>query len=280
MILDNTNKYLKYFKKIDTLFEIKSIGAAQERRFSVDHIFDGERHSFTELVYVDSGIAEVVENEKVYLISSGDIVFHAPEEFHRIKSAEGTAPNIINISAFLYGKVPDNLYKGVFHLTTDERAEFLRIYKDIRKLLYGHNSDEYFGQAIICDLTSFIIKICSKNNMGTDSSSDVCALAYNRVVNTMNKELYSNLSLDEIAEKSFMSVSYIKTLFYRYANTSPKNYYGQLRAREASMLILQGIPASTVAEKMNFSSPNYFTLFFKKYIGMTPSQYKKNKIDS
>ena len=40
-------------------------------------------------------------------------------------------------------------------------------------------------------------------------------------------------------------------------------------------MLQEGQGVTTVAEKLNFSSPNYFTSFFKKHLGVTPSRYRK-----
>ena len=93
----------------------------------------------------------------------------------------------------------------------------------------------------------------------------------------MNEEIYNNISLERLAQLNFMSVSYVKLLFRRYTDISPKSYYSNLRANEAARLVLEGVPIADIAKRMNFSSPNYFTSFFKSHIGMTPLEYRKNK---
>jgi two-component system response regulator YesN len=45
--------------------------------------------------------------------------------------------------------------------------------------------------------------------------------------------------------------------------------------RHAARLLDEGFSATEIADKMNFSSPNYFSVFFKKHTGTMPSEYKK-----
>ena len=63
--------------------------------FSNDYIFDGERHDFWELVYVDKGSAVITAENKDFILSQGDIVFHKPNEFHAIKSLTDDPPNVV-----------------------------------------------------------------------------------------------------------------------------------------------------------------------------------------
>ncbi len=92
----------------------------------------------------------------------------------------------------------------------------------------------------------------------------------------MQKAVYDNFSIETLASRNFISVSYVKKLFRRYANLSPKHFYDDLRAKEAALLLQDGQSVAAVAETMNFSSPNYFTLFFKKHFGVTPSAYRRS----
>ena len=44
---------------------------------------------------------------------------------------------------------------------------------------------------------------------------------------------------------------------------------------EAIKLLASGMTVSEVAEKLEFSSPNYFSMAFKKETGTSPFEYKK-----
>ena len=93
----------------------------------------------------------------------------------------------------------------------------------------------------------------------------------------MQKSVYDNVSIHELAQKNSISVSYVKKLFQNYAKVGPKYFYDSLRIQEATLLLNKGMLSANIAEKMNFSSPNYFTIFFKKHTGMTPSEFKNKQ---
>ena len=69
----------------------------------------------------------------------------------------------------------------------------------------------------------------------------------------------------------------IQSVFKKYTGISAKHYYLNLRTIEASNLILSGATIREIADKMNFSSPNYFTTFFKNQTGLTPLEYKEKR---
>ena len=264
------------FKTVERSFCIDSMAYPLKQNFTKNYAFDGESHNFIEIVYIQNGKAEVAENDKIYLLDDGNLIVHAPMEFHRIKSADGTTPTVYNLSLKIKGNVPDTLFDGVFELDSDERKEYMSIYTNAARFINNTDSQTYEGQEAATHLESFIIDICARNNKNTTLSSDAGALMYKKLVRTIKERLYDNISLAKLAASNYISVSYVKALFYRYAGTAPGNYYSKLRANEAAGLVAKGIPLSQISEMMNFSSANYFSLFFKKQFGKTPSQYKKD----
>jgi len=263
------------FVKTENVFEIESIGYALDRIFPSDFVYDGESHPSVEFVYVQSGKLEVVEEEKVYLMEGGELIVHGPMKFHRLKSTGNTSPHVYNLSAHISGKVPESLYGGVFRLDKFEQDEFLKILKNARQFEASQGSDCYLGQEIASELGAFVVRISRTSSASNKLSDEPCAAVYRNLVETMNREIYSNLTLSDIAAREHISVSYVKALFYRFAGISPKSYYISLRTNEAARLLSMDMPINEISEKMNFSSPNYFSLFFKKNMGVTPNDYKK-----
>ena len=276
------NYHLSYgvlmFIKVKEKFKIDSIYKyAFDRVFDDNFIFDGEAHDFWEIVYVDSGKIEVVENDKIYIMQEGDIVFHAPTEFHRIRSAENTMPHVYNLSFTARGTVPSNLKEGIFKLNNKQKSAFLSLFDFVENsLLPNAETNPFLGQEVANRMSAFILHLCNTLEATETVSTTPSALTYKSLVKMMNDEIYNALLLEDFAKRSFISVSYIKTLFLRYAGISPKTYYNNLRIEEAKKLLSQGSSVSSIADKMNFSSPNHFIRFFKSGTGTTPFQYKKS----
>ncbi len=53
--------------------------------------FSGESHNFWELLYVDKGDIQVTAGEQTCRLRRGQLIFHAPGEFHAFSNL-GTAP--------------------------------------------------------------------------------------------------------------------------------------------------------------------------------------------
>jgi len=249
-----------------------------DRTFTSDFYFDGEKHDFWEIVYVAEGKLEVTEDEKVYIMSEHDMVFHAPNEFHRLRSADNTTPRVLNLSFRAEGTLPELLTGGILSLSSELHKEFLEIMSMLQDFVLFRRKrivEAPSAYEIGCRLSAFLLRLIRESQAKDSISTSAGARTYRSVVELMHREVYSNLSLEDFAGRSFISVSYLKKLFGRYAGISPKGYYANLRVAVAQKLLRTGIPVSDVAEKLNFSSASYFTLFFKNQTGITPMQYRK-----
>ena len=80
-----------------------------DRIFPPSFVFQGEAHDFWEGVYIHSGRVEITEGDTVFRAGEGDLIFHAPWVFHRIRSADGTAPHVLNFSFRAEGKLPEGI---------------------------------------------------------------------------------------------------------------------------------------------------------------------------
>lgn len=270
-----------------------------------DFSFAGEQHNCWELVFIENGQMEITEDDRVYVLQSGDMILHAPMEFHKIRSTGHSSSHLFVLSFVTKGNVPSILTDGVFHLSGPEQDVLIEAIRNIfrfydnsvlfdgrEKELAEHLLEEKFkgfthltpaqsGQLGALSLSLFLLQLSMKErevNADAQKSSKQ-ALEYQRVVKTMQNGLYQNLSLTEISTACDISISYIKRLFMRYAGISPKSYYIQMRVREALRLLRKGHTAEETAALMNFSSPNYFSIFMKKHLGLPPAEYiRKNTI--
>ena len=85
--------------KPNSKFTITGIVNAIQKNPDSSFSFVGESHPFWELVYVRRGALEVIEREEKYILGEGELICHAPDEFHRIKSTDGTMPSFSVISS-------------------------------------------------------------------------------------------------------------------------------------------------------------------------------------
>lgn len=94
--------------------------------YTSTYAFAGERHDFWEFVYVDSGELLVTAGESSRRLRQGQLIFHAPGEFHALSSA-GAAPELVVVSFRCAGEAMDRFLGLVTALGPAERALLARI---------------------------------------------------------------------------------------------------------------------------------------------------------
>ena len=90
-----------------------------------------------------------------------------------------------------------------------------------------------------------------------------------------------DLTISEIAAKSFMSEVYFRRLFKAEYGTSPQKYIISLRIKHAADLISTGYYSLTeVAEMSGYTDYKYFSAEFKRSSGVSPSEYARDNISA
>ncbi|MDR2529841.1 MAG: AraC family transcriptional regulator [Synergistaceae bacterium] len=85
------------------------------------------------------------------------------------------------------------------------------------------------------------------------------------------------LKIEKIAKTSGYSVSWFEKLFRKRYGVSPITYQMRLRVEKARDMIRSGIFNLNLTEiglSVGFSDPLYFSKVFKKYMGVSPKQYR------
>lgn len=258
-------------------FSIRYFWTSHDYYWSDDFVFEGEEHSEWELVYVVSGAVECTEDNHVYHLTKGNFLVHGPMEFHTIRSADNTTPHVLITSFSVDGTLPEELKDGVFSLSTDMQHTYEGIFKMVKEFTEEPDGNALLGEEATHRLSAFLLRLNRRYTAENSLLRSRAASQYTQLVETMTARVCDNCSLEEIAAQHHISVSYVKQLFQRFAGISPKMYYSRLRYSEAVRLLSEGFTAAQVADRLNCSSPNYFSVFFKKMSGQPPARYMRNK---
>lgn len=262
------------YREVKSTFEIEGFYTAIKYDWNEPFVFNGESHDFWETVFVESGRVDVTEDENFYTLSEGNVIFHAPMEFHRIRSSEGSAPKVFVFSFKASGELPAAIRAGVFAVNPLQK----KLFDALRDSVYDYvnnNSSLTSGEKVASLLKLFIIEM-AETPVTTYVTTSHSAREYQRIISFMSKSVLENLTLEDIARRTNISISYMKILFKVYAGISPKNYYNLLRVQKATELLSKGNSVTDVSLAMNFSSTNYFSAFFKRETGIPPSKQYQN----
>lgn len=88
-----------------------------------------------------------------------------------------------------------------------------------------------------------------------------------------------NIGRNEIAEYVFFAPEYLSKMYKKKTGINLTDYINQYRMEQAKVLLeKEDVRVSDVAVKVGFENFAYFSSLFKKYIGLSPSEYRKEKL--
>ena len=125
-------------KPIEKFITVESLNSALNHKHHPGFVFAGEMHDFWEAVFVESGKAVASADEQIFNMHTGQILFHKPMQFHRIKT-DGQMPVHLRIISFTAsGKGMKDFERKYFDLSSSEIKEYLNVFN-----LIGEACDNY-----------------------------------------------------------------------------------------------------------------------------------------
>lgn len=264
--------------------------------YGKDFVYERESHDFWELLCVDNGVIEVTAGDKNIILEKGEMIFHKPNEFHALKANGKVAPNLIVISFKCNAECMNFFRERIVTINSTEGFYLGQIITEAKKTFYTPLNNPYicklerypnaaFGseQIIKISLESMLISIFRRYTTkeplllyGTDHpmmhhSSDEFV---RQVTQYMDQHLGEKLTVSQICKENMIGRSNLQKIFHEKKGCGVMEYYAYLKIEAAKKLIREDkYNYSQIANILGYSSYQYFSLQFKKYTRMTPSEY-------
>ncbi len=197
----------------------------------------------------------------------------------------GRAEESKNKIAALFEKVTPESFKDTYFFIMDNLLNILikscisisSLYDsymsqaDLVKTMYSFKTN----QARLTFFNNLVDRIDKINN---ESKISRIELSYNQIVDyILNNYTNQTLSLDKLGKDLGYSVSYISAILKTH-NTSFTKCLTDKRMEAAKTLLLGSDEKLVIiASKIGYEDPYYFSHCFKKYYGVSPLAYKKQK---
>ena len=132
---------------------------------------------------------------------------------------------------------------------------------------------EYVNQILPHFLASFRFRELDR---GTEEQPGHSEGMINKVLQYMNDNLERKLSIRELASFAGMSESYFYRRFVRQMSIAPMDYFIRLKINKAAILLLKTpMSISQIAAKLGFGSPDYFSRTFRKVLGISATEFRR-----
>lgn len=95
-------------------------------------------------------------------------------------------------------------------------------------------------------------------------------------IELMKQKLDHNITLNEFANHSHLSVSHFSTIFRQRTGFSPIEYFNQLKIQDAcQQLAFTQKPIKQIAYELAFHDQYYFSRIFSRFMSISPKEYRK-----
>ena len=94
------------------------------------------------------------------------------------------------------------------------------------------------------------------------------------IMKYVTENIANNVTLDSLVNVFHFSKTYICRMFKNKYSKTIVEYMRDLKMKEAKKLLLEGnLNVTQISESLGFSTVHYFSLTFKRYYGLSPSEY-------
>lgn len=262
------------------------------------------------LYIIKSGELYIKEDENEYILKEGDFFLLQPNK-HHVGFKESCCtyyyvhfkhPKIVEITKPCEELIQEILVKRRISLTSDQYSDNVfttsvsytpKHYNISNKivLLYIFNllqdaiedyvkKYEDYKSIPSCKLLEVLIRVCREyvsteiENLQTHFPKTFVTVQ--RILDYINKEYPQKISSQDIENIFELNYDYLNRAFHKITGYTIFNYINILRINKAKELIeTASIKFSEIGYLVGIDDPYYFSKLFKKYTGITPSQYLK-----
>ena len=233
-----------------------------------------------QILYVANGKTHFWFDGKEEIVNAGHMVLYKPEEIQKyvyylednpeVFWIHFTGSDVKNILAYHGISLDEHVfYCGVL---PDYKALFRKIIQELQLCRYGY--EDY-----IASLFNDILLLVDRQQHEQKKATGNVQEQIERATAYFNENYNTKISIDDYAESLHISTNWFIHNFKQYAGMSPAQYILSLRMVNAqSLLERTTYNIKEISEIVGYENPLYFSRVFKKEIGKSPAQYRKEMI--
>ncbi len=258
-----------------------SLGGARllyitESHFGTDWHSLPHSHTCTELFYCLRGIGEFDLEGRTQPVGSDDLIIVNPNVEHTESSISANPLEYIVLGVdgldFRFGDGNESYAVLNYRDTRSEIVFFLRtLLKEAQnKPESWENVCQHLLEVLLTNVlrhTHFTMQVANAKRTNKE-----CAVARRYI----DEHYAESLSLSMLAEIAHVNKYYLVHAFNKEYGVSPINYLIGRRIRESRYLLENtDYSLSQISHVLGFSSPSYFSQSFRRLMGQSPMEYRK-----
>ena len=244
----------------------------------------GHKQICDEITYGISGSATVYSGDNVFTLSAGQIHYIRKGEYHRIVADRGE-----NFRYCCLGFAADEQYSQIscFVEAVQDCGDFLVKDGGSIKTLFPLLVDEFYIQDqesytmihfYFCQILIQLYRLLCGTSREKMSRLNTSAsnMAVCQALRYIDREYPRLTQTRQVAQALSYSEYYLCHIFRESMGMTLKEYLMQKKIKTATELLeSSSMTISEIAEQLSFSSPHTFSIAFKRYTELSPSQYRE-----
>ena len=257
------------------LFHLRSDGGLQP---------EFHYHEFYKILLLVSGSGGYTVDGQRYALQSGDIVLIASHSVHRPEFEPGAVYEriILYISPdFLRrSSQPDCDLTACFaasrgHVLRPEEPERKKLFS-LATALERELAGEGFGRVLLCHSAVLRLLVHIGRSLGRSDAPQPGPVTpgnerVSAIIRYLDRHLSEDISIDELAERFFLSKYHMMRLFRRETGATIHGYLTERRLAMARELMASGLSATDACFRSGWRSYSSFTRAYGKRFGSTPT---------
>ncbi|MFT8347556.1 GH39 family glycosyl hydrolase [Clostridium saccharoperbutylacetonicum] len=246
-------------------------------------------HNFLELLYAIKGEVFVKVEANEYIMKKDDLLLINENNRYKYKTLDDAILICISISYIELCKIIE--YRAIkFNCNSviDHENDFAKLRQNINKILDSilKNEKKLTLISLQIDLIDKLVNQFTVTDDTTASSKNKHSDRLNEITNYIYKNYNKQITLNDLANKEFLSVPYLSKFIKEQLGVTFTQYLNSIRLNYAlEEVINTDLPLTQVALENGFATTFTFNKYFKETFNMTPSEYRKkfkttNKINN
>ena len=244
-------------------------------------------HEFDKVVLLLAGRVDYLVEGRNYALKPWDVLLVRHHTIHKavIDRTQPYERIIIYLDGKYFGRsMPEARLMGGFdqadragqHLLTPSDAQR----QELQQVLRAYESsagDEGVGASALRE--TFIIQLLIHISRMTASAAPSRESQYDpkiqQVLSYINEHLHEELTVDQLAERAYLSKYHFMRLFKAQTGSTVHAYVRQKRLLHAARLIREGVSVGKAAADSGFGDYSAFHRAFRESFGISPGSLKK-----
>jgi two-component system response regulator YesN len=100
-----------------------------------------------------------------------------------------------------------------------------------------------------------------------------------KAIDYIRENYHESITLNDVAEHTYVSIYYLSRMFTKELGKNYVDFLNEVRIEKAKGYLRDsGYKTYEIAELVGIKDAHYFSKLFKKYTGVTPSEYKSGNL--